>query len=503
MTWRPLLVSPLVAGLLAASLTGAAPSRADAAADCSKAGAADFDGDGRDDVAVGDPLADAAGVPGAGTVHILPADGSGGGFVVTAPDAGAGAAFGWTVRTTHVDGDGCLDVVVGAPYAEVDGTAGAGAVYVIHGGAKGGQVPPEAVEKLPPPQPEVNAHFGWALAAAGPKDGPGGVIAVGAPYEDADSTGDAGAVYVYPAQADTGPRTPKRVTQEGEGVVGNSEEGDLFGWSLVFGHLGGQAGSADLAIGIPYENDDGAGQQGADSGKADTGAVEVIFDVAEAGETYTSVKWGIPDSVKGVEEHPGDRYGYALAYAEFDGRPYLAASAPLADVGGVADSGLVQTFQADQAGNLRPARTVRLGAEGLADQPAVAKAALGWSLAMVAGPDSLSLAIGSPFDSGDGTEAGVIRGVLLTGDQGAPPARLDEPHAHDHLGWSLASFGATDPFGAGTGLLAGVPDEHSSPGGAVAIMREGRPIRLLGPGRGGVPGVPEGSPADFGASVSG
>ncbi|MEV7965471.1 VCBS repeat-containing protein [Sphaerisporangium sp. NPDC088356] len=503
MTWRSLLVSPLVAGLLAASLTGAAPSRADAAADCSKAGAADFDGDGRDDVAVGDPLADAAGVPGAGAVHILPADGSGGGFVVTAPDAGAGAAFGWTVRTTHVDGDGCLDVVVGAPYAETDGTAGAGAVYVIHGGAKGGRVPPKAVEKLPPPQPEVNAHFGWALAAAGPKDGPGGVIAVGAPYEDADSTGDAGAVYVYPARADIGPRTPKRVTQEGEGVVGNSEEGDMFGWSLVLGHLGGQARAADLAIGTPYENDDGVGKQGADSGKADTGAVEVIFDVAEAGETYTSVKWGIPESVKDVKEHVGDRYGYALAYAEFGGKPYLAASAPLADVAGVADSGLVQTFQADQSGKLQPARTIRLGAKGLEGRPAEAKAALGWSLAMLAAPKALYLAIGSPFDSGGGAEAGAISGVLLSGEGDALAARLDEPHAHDHLGWSVASFGATDPFAAGTGLLAGVPDERSSPGGAVAVMREGSPTRLLVPGRGGVPAVPEGSPADFGASVSG
>ncbi|WP_424536360.1 VCBS repeat-containing protein [Sphaerisporangium viridialbum] len=503
MTWRSLLVSPLVAGLLAASLTGAAPSRADAAADCSKAGAADFDGDGRDDVAVGDPLADAAGVPGAGAVHILPADGSGGGFVVTAPDAGPGYAFGWTVRTTHVDGDGCLDVIVGAPYADADGTAGAGAVYVIHGGAKGGQVPPEAIEKLSPPQPEVNAHFGWAIAAAGPKDGPGGVIAVGAPYEDADSTADAGAVYVYPAQADLGPRTPKRVTQESEGVVGNSEEGDMFGWSLVFGHLGGQAGSADLAIGTPYENDDGAGKQGADSGKADTGAVEVIFDVAEAGDAYTSVKWGIPESVKDVKEHPGDRYGYALAYAEFGGTAYLAASAPLADAGGVADSGLVQTFQTDQAGNLRPAETIRLGAKGLADRPAEPKAALGWSLAMVATPKALYLAIGSPFDSRGGTEAGAITRVLLSGDGGAPPVRLDKPHAHDHFGWSVASFGATGPFAAGTGLLAGVPDEHSAPGGAVAVIREGGPTRLLVPGRGGVPAVPEGSPADFGASVSG
>jgi hypothetical protein len=501
-TWRSSLMSPLLAGLLAASVAGVAVPRAEAAVGCQKAGVNDFDGDGRDDVVVGDPLADSGAARGAGAVRILPA-GGGDGLVLTAPDPHAGDAFGWTVRTTHFDGDGCLDVVVSAPYADAGGQADAGAVYVIRGGAYDGRIPPEAIRKLPSPRPERDAHFGWALAAARASDRPGGVIAVGAPYEDADSTTDAGAVYVYCANASGQIETTNSVTQQSAGIAGNSEEGDMFGWSLVFGRLGGRADSMDLAVGTPYENDDGLGKQGGNSGKADTGAVEVVFDVAEASKAYTSVKWGIPESVKNVTEHAGDRYGYALAYAELDGTPYLAASAPLADVGGVTDAGLVEIFQNDKAGKLGPARTIRLGGAGLEDQPATARAALGSSLAMVAARKALYLAIGSPFDSHAGAEAGVVRGVALSGGEAGRLLSLDEPHAYDHFGWSLAAFGAPDSFHAGTGLLAGVPNARSAPGGAVAVLVEGSPTRLLTPGGDRAPAVPGGTSADFGASVSG
>jgi hypothetical protein len=501
--WRPVLLCPLLAGLLAMSLAGIAVPRAEAAAACDKAGSNDFDGDGRPDVVVGDPLADAAGLRGAGAVHILPADGSRGGLVLTAPDPHAGDAFGWTVRTVHFDGDACLDVVVGAPYTADDGKAGAGAVYVVRGGAYGGRIPPEAITEISPPRPEKNAHFGWSLAAARSPGHPAGVIAVGAPYENADGTTDAGAIYMYSAKPAGGMEAPIHVTQQTDGIVGNSEEGDMFGWALVFGRLGGRAGSMDLAIGSPYENDDGVGRQRENTGKADTGAVEVIFDAAERGKPLTSVNWGIPQSIKSVTEHPGDRYGYAIAYAESGGKPYVAASAPLADVDGVKDAGLVEVFQPDKSGKLVPVRTIRLGGEGLTDQPARAGAALGWSLAMVGTPTSLDLAIGSPFDSHGATEAGVIRTVPLTGDQGGRLILPQEPHAYDHFGWSVASYGAAGSFDTGTGLLAGVPDERSAPGGAVAVLREGGRARLLVPGRDGVPAVPGGTPADFGTALSG
>ncbi|MFC4534203.1 hypothetical protein [Sphaerisporangium dianthi] len=503
---RSLSAALLAAGLLAASLTAPAAQRAEAAAGCAKASAADFDGDGRDDVVAGDPLADAGGVSGAGAVHILPiggGDGPGGGLVITAPVPHPGDAFGWTVRTTHYDGDRCLDVIVGAPYADAGGAADAGAVYVIRGGAYDDRVPAGAITEISAPEPERDAHFGWSLAAARSAGRPAGVIAVGAPYENADRTGDSGAVYLYCAKPEGGTEPAMRVTQQSEGIVGNSEEGDMYGWSLVFGRFGGRADSVDLVVGTPYENDDGAGKQVGDAGKADTGAVEIIFDAAEAGKTYTSIKWSIPDSVRGVAEHAGDRYGYALAYAESGGRPYLAAGAPLADVGGVKDAGLVQVFGLGKDGKPAPARTIRLGGEGLADQPAKAGAALGWSLAMVGSATALRLAIGGPFDSAGAPQAGAIRQVPLSGGPAAGVLRGSPERPYDHFGWSIAAFGAADSFGPGVGLLAGVPDRRDAPGGAVAVLRDGAAARLLVPGRDGVPVVPGGGSADFGAAVSG
>ncbi|WP_345390362.1 integrin alpha [Nonomuraea salmonea] len=112
---------PLI-GLLAA-MTGV-PAVADTAA-C--AGAADFDGDGVDDVVVGDPFGDEQ----KGAVHVLSA---GKVVPVAVPGPAKGDGFGWSVRLAQVNGDACADLVVGAPYADVDGVEDAGAAYVIFGG---------------------------------------------------------------------------------------------------------------------------------------------------------------------------------------------------------------------------------------------------------------------------------------------------------------------------------------------------------------------------------
>ncbi|MET8157197.1 integrin alpha [Sphaerisporangium sp. NPDC005289] len=495
----------LAAGMLVVSLAVPGAQRAEAAAGCAKASSNDFDGDGRDDVVAGDPLADAAGVRGAGAVHVLPVggDGPGRGLVITAPAPHPGDAFGWTVRTTHYDGDRCLDVIVGAPYADSGDAVDAGAVYVIRGGAYDGRVPAGAISEISAPKPERDAHFGWSLAAARSAGRPAGVIAVGAPYEDADGTGDSGAIYLYCAKPEGGAEPALRITQESEGIVGNGEQGDMYGWSLVFGRFGGRDDSVDLAVGTPYENDDGVGRQAGDSGKADTGAVEIIYDAAEAAKAYTSVKWGIPNSVKGVTEHPGDRYGYALAYAESGGRPYLAAGAPLADLPGATDAGLVQVFTRGKDGAPVPSRTIRLGGEGLADQPPKAGASIGWSLAMVGSATSLRLAIGGPFDSAGAPQGGAIRQVPLVGGPAGGAAQAGLARPYDHLGGSIAAFGAADSFGPGAGLLAGVPDRRDAPGGAVAVLRDGAAARLVVPGRDAVPAVPGGASVDFGASVSG
>jgi hypothetical protein len=492
---RPLpAVVALVALVALVFAAGVAAGRPALAADCSRASAADFDGDGTDDVVVGDPSADVGSAYGAGAVHVLRGGGPGG-LVLTNPKPGSGDGFGWTVRTGHVDADACLDVIVGVPYADVAGRPDAGAVIVFSGGPGG------RVTTITAPAPQRAAHFGWSIAA-----GAGG-LAVGAPFEDADRAADSGAVYFYQPGGDGDPGRARRITQDTPGIVGTSEPGDLYGWSLALGGLDGSKKGIDLAVGVPYENDDGDGRQQG-GGMADTGALSLVYDLTLTG-ALRGEKTVMSDAAPDVGEHPGDRFGYALAYGQWgpaagngfvDG--YLAVGAPGADAG-APGAGLVQIFQRRGAGRLTPLRAVRLGRDDLASAPAARDSWLGWSLAFWNLKGEPRLAIGSPFEqNGSKNQAGLVRHVAVSGGRpaGALPADPARAVAFQHYGWSVASTGGAGDFTPGPRLAAGIPDAGS--GGAVVVTDGGTP-RLFLPGRDGVPALKGGLPADFGSSVAG
>ncbi|WP_345147775.1 hypothetical protein [Nonomuraea rubra] len=94
------------------------------------------------------------------------------------------------------------------------------------------------------------------------------------------------------------------MSQESVDVRGNSEVGDQFGWAMAFGPENG------LVVGVPYENDDGAGRQ-IEAGKIDSGSVVFIDDVLAP--QISSFKL---DSRRNAS---GDRFGYSVAYAEGSG----------------------------------------------------------------------------------------------------------------------------------------------------------------------------------------
>ncbi|MFC4122169.1 FG-GAP repeat protein [Nonomuraea zeae] len=345
------------------------------------AGAADFDGDGVDDVAVGDPFADGQ----KGAAHVL----SGGKVIpVTVPDLAKGDAFGWSVRLAKVDSDACADLVIGAPYADVDGIEDAGAAYVVYGG---GNTPPQRLAAV---QPQRFAHFGWSVAARGD------LVAISAPYEDEGSLLDVGAIYVR-----KGATQLRRISQESVDVRGNSEVGDQFGWSMAFGPKNG------LVVGVPYENDDGAGRQ-VEAGKIDSGSVVFIDDVFAS--KLTTLKLDSPTAAS------GDRYGYAVAWS--DGSGY-AVSAP--------GPGYVQLLDPAR----KPTRRVTQGG----------KQAFGFSMA--ASADG-RLAIGAPYGGG-------VRVVSWKN------ASEDKKLATDAglFGWSVAF--------SGNKLFVGQPD--AQPSGKVAV----------------------------------
>ncbi|MGW4639158.1 hypothetical protein ACWEN6_11540 [Sphaerisporangium sp. NPDC004334] len=473
---------------------------------CAHAGTADFNGDGFNDVVVGDPF----GEPPdrwAGWGHLFLLSGTSRGFpdVVGRPFPSGGGLSGWTARAGHLDGDGCLDLVVASPHwngyvtdkssNQATLVPGAGTVTVYWGGPDFGR-PGAARLDLHAPSPRNEAHFGWSLAVAS------GLLAVGAPYEDADGVPDSGAVYLYRFGGDRGrvPGDPRRITQQTPGVPGDGEAGDLFGWSVALGALA-KGPAPDLAVGAPYEDTPLDGRTVRDSG-----AVTVLYDAAEGpGGWYRGKGWDLSKLTDQVPVNEGDLFGYSLAYGDAVGR--LAAGAPYADPLGARDAGIVQIFSgARTAPEPVPAWTFWQGNVGEISEP---RDAFGFSLAFSGGRD---LVVGAPFD-GDGThpETGAVHVLTLTpaGTAFGPtpstepplaqPARLVRsrgPQSFEHFGWSVS--------GAGEGwVIVGAPDRDGA--GAIGLVRMGgmdaEPLR---PGDGHIlPFDRTHHPTDFGATVAG
>ena len=249
----------------------------------------------------------------------------------------AGDRFGGSIASGDFNGDGFLDVAVGAPGEDVGAKADAGAVNVFLGNENG--LPTSPNQTLTQGgSAEAGDRFGSTLATGFFNgDESRWDLAVGAPGEDVGAVKDAGAVNVFLGNAAGLPTSPNQTLTQG----GNTEAGDQFGSKLVRG-IFNSAGPDSLAVGAPGE-DVGA--------KADAGAVNVLLATAT----------GLPTSpsqtlTQGGDAEAGDRFGTALAAGVLghgEASPVaedLAAGAPGEDVGTVADAGAVNVFYQNAAG---------------------------------------------------------------------------------------------------------------------------------------------------------
>jgi hypothetical protein len=504
-----LAAGALVAGGLTGTVIG--PGAADADS-CESASAADFNGDGHDDIVIGDYRANVADEVAAGAVAVNYGDdelGDGSWLTLTEDSPGvasgpsretgaaAGDGFGWAIATAHIDADGCLDLLVGAPWRDDGGQRpDAGAVHLVFGSPDGlGRGRPGHLLRAADWSSSGNGAqagqlFGWSVGAADARLADRSAVAIGAPYDDrpaknrSGTVRDAGAVRIAWFTGAGAPAARKTFGQDAPQFPGSPEVGDLFGWAVALGATGGQDALRDLIVTEPYEDVSGEG--------ADVGSVTVLNDISGPAGRITNEHWhygniDLPAVDRGL-------IGYSLAYAEDGKTRYVAAGIPGQTVAGRKRAGAVKMFTSTGAG-LKPAG-LYTARDGRADDRFGFSVALGGPAVTGAGTQ---LAAGAPYANGQ-------RGYahLVPVGQPAQGTRIEPagyggagvPGNGARFGWSVAFAGDRAEEGA---LLIGVPDDREKVTGSITIHPFGDTQRRLIPD--GI-GFPSADLTDFGNSLS-
>jgi Ca2+-binding RTX toxin-like protein len=231
----------------------------------------DYNGDGRDDLAISAPGAADAGAATTGTVHVL--YGSATGLTEVGDQlwhqdsvgiqgvAEANDYFGDALSTGDFNCDGFDDLVIGVPREALTATStnDEGAVHVFYGSAAG----VSAVDDLwyqgsagVDDVAELKDRFGASLAR-GNFNGDANAgkacddLVIGAPYEGVGSVAAAGLIYLIDGSAaglsTTGDQS---FHQNSASVVDVSETNDLFGWRVRAGRINADAYD-DLMVDVP------------------------------------------------------------------------------------------------------------------------------------------------------------------------------------------------------------------------------------------------------------
>ena len=334
----------------------------DAAAGCTPGMDHDYNGDGVRDVAIADPEAAVDGAIGAGLIRVA----YGGGKPVqtlTQATIGVSAAadpgdrFGRSLASYDINGDGCGDLVVGAPYRDVNGLADAGVVYVLLGAPAGLATGWASLTwrqgrfYFPGDAPEAGDAFGYSVAAGHTAGGPGWAV-VGVPGEDVGTLVDAGLVHYLSGGVNAG-------MWFGAGVPGATPVEDRFGFSvtgnehhLVVGAPGRTVGGnvfAGTAFIYTHQIVDGRPRLLGAADQNNSG------EQAEANDNFAK-------SVSVVAYRPA---GVSTGQPD----SLLVVGSPGEDVGAVADAGLVHQYRLNATGAV-PLATVTEnspGANGLAE----------------------------------------------------------------------------------------------------------------------------------------
>ena len=168
-----------------------------------------------------------------------------------------------------LDGDGVVDIVVGAARDE-DGGVNRGAVYVLFLNADGTVKSQQKISDIEGGLSTTLANsdeFGRSVANIGDIDGDG-VVDIGvAAYLDDDGATASGSIYILFLKPDGTVKSEQKISNTNGGFGGELDSIDLFGISIEeLGDLDGD-GIGDIAVGALRDDDGGT----------DRGAVYVLF----------------------------------------------------------------------------------------------------------------------------------------------------------------------------------------------------------------------------------
>ncbi len=290
----------------------------------------DFDGDGRDDLAVGAPFDDIVDIVDAGAINVI--YGASGGLTGTGsqllPEDRRGIAetsdrrdeFGASLASGDFDDDGTDDLAVGVPGEKIGGQGRAGSVHVIYSRderlSNSGDRTFDQNDSGIEGTAAAGDRYGTVLAAAEITGDGFEDLAIGAPLDDESGAANAGVVGVIEG-SDNG------LTSAGGDLLADvvAEADDQFGSSLAAADFD-DSGDVDLAVGTPGE--DG------------WGAVTEIDFAAVTQTVWTQDTLTVEDA-----SEAGDQFGYALVAGDFDGDgPFdLAIGVPSEDFGAVSNAG--------------------------------------------------------------------------------------------------------------------------------------------------------------------